>query len=179
MPKDSEHHTMVLDTSTRYDQEHYGVMYRGRHVYQTTKSTAPTRLVVWDNTKRPNPDNGKQLGDTLEAGDRRGNTATRWAIDSGHTRGRYLDPMNRPTDSRYSLLLTPESSAMCADTRMNTGQPGSGQVYSQGRLGDMDTATLVYPDGTTAEIVLHFPKWHNGHGFAVIDNEEDTHATSH
>lgn len=156
MPKDVEHHTLVLDESTAYDKEHYGIIYRGRHVYRTTKSSAPTRLVVWDNTHRPN--DGSRIPIVVRR------------IAGEVHEGKYLDPHNEPTDERYSLLLSPESSAICADTRFNTGQPGSGQVYGNGTLGDNDTATIVYPNGGMGEIevTLHFPKWNNGHGHATV-----------
>jgi hypothetical protein len=151
-------HTITLQAESAND---YGVTYRSTYVYQTTKSHGPTRLVVWSNTDRPNPDLGKQLGDTL----RNGNKVT--AYSERYTRGQYVDPHNEPTDSPVSYLLTPESTAICADTRFNTGQPGSGQVYGDGTLADGDTAELTYPDGTTELVTLHLPAHHNGHGSAA------------
>jgi hypothetical protein len=155
------HHTIVLDTGNARDAS-YGIKYRGRNVYSTRKSHSPTRLVVWDNTGRPNPDLGKGLGDKL----RNGNVLTTYTVGQGHGTRRYIDPQGNPSDEPITILLTPESSVICADTRMNTGQPGSGQVYAPGVLADGDSATLVYPSGTRREVILHFPAHTNGHGYA-------------
>lgn len=159
------HHFIVMDTADRYRTEQYGVTHQSRNVYQTTKSSGPTRLVVWSNVKRLNTDKGKKIGDTLEVGDRRGNIVTEYSLQ--FTRGTYLDPNHKPTDEPVSLLLSPESSAITSNGT-NTGTVASGQVYAPGRLADSDTATLSYPNGTMVEVVLHFPPHHNGHGYATI-----------
>lgn len=159
------HHFIVMDTADAYRSEHYGITHQSRNVYDTTKSSGPTRLVVWSNVKRLNTDKGKRLGDKLEVGDRRGNIVTEYSLQ--FTRGSYLDPHNKPTDSAHSLLLTPESSVITSNGT-NTGTVASGQVYAPGRLADQDTATLSYPGGTTVEVELHFPPHHNGHGYATI-----------
>jgi hypothetical protein len=159
------HHLIVMDTADA-NRQTYGITHQSRNVYRTAKSSGPTRLVIWSNVNRPNVDKGKHLGDTLEVGDRRGNRVTEYNYSL--TRGAYLDPHNQPTDSAHSLLLTPECSVICANTDMNTGQPGSGQVYAPEILADQDTATCIYPNGTTVEVLLHFPPHHNGHGYATI-----------
>jgi hypothetical protein len=144
MPKPIEHHVIVMREAPTDKREHYGVLYESCLVYDTTKSHSPTRLVVWDNTNRPF----------------RADRAT-W-----NTSGAFLDPHNNGTDDPVSFLLSPESTCICADTRMNTGQPGSGQVYARGeRLGEADTATLIYPDMTALTVALHFTN--NGHGIAT------------
>ena len=147
---------------------HYGITHRSAFVYDTrVYGGAPTRVNVWSNTGRPNPDKGKSLGDTL----RNGNVLTEYSLPGTATR-EYLDPHNAPTDDPVSILLTPESTVMCADTRMNTGQPGSGQVFARNiRLGDGDTADLIYPEGTVQRVTLHFPRHHNNHGYATIGDE--------
>jgi hypothetical protein len=147
MSKPIENHVMVMRDAGEYRRDSYGVLYQSCLVYDTTKSHAPTRLDVWSNTDRPyNEDRAT------------------W-----NTRGKgfkYLDPHNNGTDDEVSFILSPESSVICSDTSRNTGQPGSGQVYAEGeRLGEGDTATLVYPDWTIQRVVLHFTN--NGHGIAT------------
>lgn len=157
------HFTIIMDTVAQYRTTDYGILYESRHVFSTTKSHSPTRVVIWNNTHRPNPDRGKQLGDKL----RDGCIVTKYSTP-GITERRYIDPQGKPTDEKVTILLSPESTAICADTRLNTGQPGSGQVYAQDRLDDGDTAKLILPDGTNADVVLHFPRGHNGHGYATF-----------
>lgn len=159
------HHFIVLDNADNYSRETYGILYKSRNVFDTTVSHGPTRLVVWDNTVRVNPDRGKQLGETLTVGDRRGNRVTEY--NRRYTEGTYLDPRNAPTDALVSILLTPEASAITSNGT-NTGTVASGQVYASGRLADGDTATLSYPHGLDADAILHFPKHHNGHGFVTL-----------
>jgi hypothetical protein len=158
-------HIIVLDASKPYDYEHYKITHRSRNVFSTTAlRLAPTRLVVWQN-HRPNPFYGAELGDVI--GDQ---TVNEYFLATGRTKPRLLDPQNKPTDEPVTLLLSPESSALCANTDLNTGQPGSGQVFARGvTLDREDTATLVYPDGTTREVTLHFPPYHNGHGYATFN----------
>ncbi len=163
MCKPIEHHNVLIDAASAYWTEHYGVLYKSRHVYSTTRSHSPTRIVVWDNTCRPNPDKGKGLGDRLHGG----NVLTRHSAP-GTATAAYTDPHGKPTDDPVTILLSTESTVICADTRFNTGQAGSGQVYATDGLGDGDTATLVYPDGSTIEVVLRFPPHNNGHGYAVL-----------
>ncbi len=174
MPKPIEHHVIILDAESEYRREQYGVTHKSRCVFATTKSHSPTRLDVWDNTGRPNPFKGLRLGDVAFKGNPyREQVVTEWFANkaSKPLTAKYFDPSNEPTDEPTSLQLTPESTAICADTRMNTGQPGSGQVYATGvKLGNLDTATLVYPDGTTREVTLHFPPHHNGHGYATFNS---------
>lgn len=159
------HHFIVMDTADSYSTGAYGITHRGRNVYDTAKSSGPTRLVVWSNVKRLNIDKGKPLGDTLRVGDRRGNIVTEYSLQ--FTRGSYLDPHNNPTDDAVSLLLSPESSVITSNGT-NTGTVASGQVYAPGKLADGDTATLSYPNGTMVEVELHFPPHSNGHGFATF-----------
>lgn len=161
------HHTVILDAASE-SRARYGILYVGRHVYDTTESSAPTRLNVWSNENRPNPYHGAKLGDRVGRGEME-RTVTRWFLNSGQCDPLYLDPHNEPTDDPISLLLTTESSAICSNTSMNTGQPGSGQVYARGaKLADGDTATVIYPGGQAQDIVLHFPPNNNGHGYATF-----------
>jgi hypothetical protein len=130
----------------------YGITHRSAYVYDTSRSSSPTRVVVWSNEGRPNPRNGQPI---------------RWGqagpIDGGN--GRYLDPSHQATDSPVTVLLTPESSVITANGT-NTGTQASGQVYPPAgapiRAGD--TLTLIYPDGTEAAHVARFTN--NGHGIA-------------
>lgn len=157
------HHLIILNAPSM-DQAHYGILFSSRHVYHARRaSDGPLRLKVWLNSGRPNPDLGKSEGDEM----RNGNRVTKYS-PPGTVTAAYLDPHNRPTDDPVSVLIGPESVAICSDTRMNTGQPGSGQVYAPGTLRDGDTATLSFPDGTTGEIALHFPPHSNGYGHATI-----------
>jgi hypothetical protein len=169
MAKPIEHHIIVLDAANDSSKT-YGVTHKSRNVFDTTKSHSPTRLDVWDNTGRPNPYKGLKLGDVaFEGNPHRQQVITDWFLRTypNAVTAEWFDPQNNPTDEPVSLLLSLESTAICADTRFNTGAALSGQVYAKGtRLGDRDTATLVYPDGTTREIMLHFPPHNNGHGYA-------------
>lgn len=160
------HHDIVLDVASK-SRAYYGITHTGRNVYDTTTRGGPTRLAVWENIGRPNPYHGAQLGDRPCKG--RGEldiTITEYSLPK--TLPRFLDPHNNPTDEPVSLLLSPESTVICSNTSMNTGQPGSGQVYAEGKLADGDTATLFFPLGDTREVVLHFPPHHNGHGYATF-----------
>ena len=154
------HHDIPMLPATE-SRAHYGIIHSSAFVYDTTKSHSPTRVDIWDNTGRPNPFRNAKLGDVI-----RNQTVTEWFLGTGKTEPRYFDPQNEPTDAELSILLSTESSVICADTRMNTGQPGSGQVYGPGRLGEGDTATLHFADGHKQNVTLHFTN--NGHGYAVL-----------
>ena len=171
MSKPIENHVMVMRDAGEYRRDSYGVLYQSCLVYDTTKSHAPTRLDVWSNTDRPNPYYGAKLGDRPCEG--RGAldiTITEYSLPKTHAK--YLDPHNDPTDDEISFLLSPESSVICSDTSRNTGQPGSGQVYAKGeRLGEGDTATLVYPDWTVQRVLIHFTN--NGHGIATATSPRE------
>lgn len=152
------HHLIVLDNASDYRNEHYGVMYESRNVFATSSSGryTPNRIALWNNLRRPNPRNGERV--------RYGDYGV---IDGGN--GKFLDPQNKATDDTVSILITPESSVLCANTSMNTGQPGSGQVFAKDvLLSDGDTATLSYPRGLTREVTINLPRGHNGHGTATF-----------
>lgn len=152
-------HYMIIMEGVPESRMGYGIRAESKYVYRTNKSHSPTRVVVWDNTGRPNKRNGQPV--------EYGNYGPK---DGGN--GRWLDPHNKATDDMLSIELTPEASVICANTDMNTGQPGSGQVYDKDAdvLRDGDTATLVYGHGGfgDVEITLHFPPGHNGHGHATF-----------
>jgi hypothetical protein len=177
MAKPIEHHTIILDVADESSAQ-YGVAFRSRFVYDTTKSSSPTRLDVWANAGRPNPYHGMKLGDVaFEGNPHRQQVITQWFLDTNRKfhadplTAKWFDPQNNPTDDPFTILLSLESSVICSTPGMNTGFPGSGQVYAKGtRLGDGDTATLIYPDGSTREVTLHFPPHNNGHGFAKFNN---------
>lgn len=130
----------------------YGITHRSAFVYDTDRSSSPTRIVVWSNEGRPNLRNGEPI-----------QWGSAGPINGGN--GRYLDPQNQATDSPVTVLLTPESSVITSNGT-NTGTAASGQVYPVGaapiRAGD--TLTLVYPDGTEAGHIARFTN--NGHGIA-------------
>lgn len=152
-------HFMIPMVAGDKRDQGYGIRAKSAFVYDTTKSHYPTRLVLWDNTGRPNKRNGEPVSYT--------NYGPR---DGGN--GRWLDPSNRATDDMLTMLLTTESIGISSDTSMNTGQPGSGQVYAPavGKMGDGDTATLIYDRAGfgDVEVTLHFPPHRNGHGFATF-----------
>jgi hypothetical protein len=128
----------------------YGITHKSASVYRNVGS-GPLRVKVWDNTNRPNPHPGE----------------TRWTnFGSIGGDGQYLDPNNKGTDETVSILISPESTAICADTRMNTGQPMSGQVYSDDRLTDGATVTLVLPNDTNITGTVKIDRY--GHGRIVI-----------
>lgn len=155
------HHLIILDTADSREAS-YGITHHSRHVYRTTKSHGPTRLKVWDNTSRLNPDRGKHLGEPIGGG----NTLTKYS-QPGTATATYIDPKGNPTDDAVTILLSPESSAITSNGT-NTGTVASRQVYHTDVLGDGDTATLSYPDGTYREATIHFPPYHNGHGYATF-----------
>jgi hypothetical protein len=140
-------HTIVLQETTRDRRDFYGITHESAHVYAQARSSGPTRVAVWDNTGRPNKGGSHITGN-----------------------GKYVDPQNVATDEPVSYLLTPESTVISADTRYSTGGALSRQAYGPGTLRDGDTATLAYPDGSTQDVTLHFPKHSNGHGYATVDH---------
>lgn len=144
--------TIELRPASPYDVTTYGILFRSRYVYNSAHSTYPTRVVVWDNTRRVNGRNGEPV--------RHGDYGP---IDGGI--GRYLDPRNKVTDSERSILLSTES-IVITNNGTNTGTEASGQVYAPegAKLRDGDTVTLLYPDGRTEEGAAVFPRWSNGHG---------------
>lgn len=139
-------------TADDYAREHYGITFKSACVYRVAGSSAPTRVKVWDNTRRPNPRNGEPV--------RYGEFGPR---DGGN--GEFLDPHNRATDARVSVLLSPESSVISAH-RNGTGTVASGQVYAPGdaRLRTGDVLVLVHPDGSHAHVTVRMTN--NGHGVA-------------
>jgi hypothetical protein len=156
------YHTIVLDNADEREAS-YGITHKSVYVYPTSKGHAPTRIVVWDNTNRPFDGSRVDVRGRVVDGE--------WVAD----KGKYLDPHNRATDNPVTVLLTPESSAICLDTRYNTGQPGSGQVYAatDTRISEGDTLTLVYPeqeDGAlvTRDVTVSFKRHGNGHGEATF-----------
>lgn len=122
-----------------YAREHYGITHKSACVYRVAGSYSPTRVKVWDNTRRPNPRDG--------------------------VAGAYLDPHNRATDARVSVLLSPESSVISAH-RNGTGTVASGQVYAPGdtRFRTGDVLVLVHPDGSHCRVTVRLTN--NGHGVA-------------
>lgn len=160
---------MVPAKASRRD---YGVIHSSAFVYHgLRKWGGPTRIDVWDNTDRPNPYKGAKLGEVIGQ-----QTITEWFVSTGKTEPRFFDPHNEPTDAEISILISPESSSMCADTYYNTGSPGSGQIYApdDAVLRKGDTATLRFADGHEQNVTLHFTN--NGHGYALLKFTEVTNA---
>ena len=155
------HHYITLDATAEYRARQYHVIYTSRNVYRTNRSHSPTRVEVWDNTFRLNPRNGE----TVRYG-------AYGPLDGG--KGRYLDPRNIATDDTLTILITTESTVICADPGRNTGHWASGQVYAVNESGqyatlkDGDTATLSSPDGSLRTVDIHLPAGRNGHGYATF-----------
>lgn len=145
------HHTISM-VAVNANAMGYGIRAQSEFVYRATDHY-PVRVVLWDNTSRPND------GHIAYAGD-----------------GRWLSPNNKATDDMLTILLSPESIGISSNRDMTTGQPGSGQVYDRNaeRLMDGDTATLVYDRNGfgNVEVTLHFPRFHNGHGHATFGRED-------
>lgn len=132
-----------------YRTASYEIMYESKFVYRTRKSSAPTRVVMWGNTERPNPRNGEPV--------RYGDYGP---IDGGN--GRYLDPNNNPTDDPVTVLLSPESTAI-TDNGTNTGTEASGQVYAPERLATDATVTSSFR--TVPVLITAYSLQTTGHGY--------------
>lgn len=148
--------TIPMIPASDYRREHYGILYESVHVYQTNESHSPTRVVVWDNTHRVNPDPGGpvkygEMGPLPTGGD-----------------GKYIDPNNKATDAERTILLSTESTVITAQ-RNGTGHPDSGQVWALGvTIRDGDDFILDYPDAATDLVIAKFPRYSNGHGYCEV-----------
>lgn len=167
MVKPIEHHIIPM-LPAKDSRAGYGVIHSSAFVYDTTKSSSPTRVDIWDNTGRPNPFKGAKLGDVV-----RDQTITEWFLSTGKTEPRFYDPHNEPTDAEISILLSPESTVI-TNNGTNTGTVASGQVFEPGnpKLGEGDTAELHFIDGHKQNVTLHFTN--NGHGYALLKFTEVT-----
>lgn len=131
-----------LKAATEYRTESYGVLFEGMFVHRVTgkglhNRSYPHRVVVWDNTRRPNPRNGEPV--------RYGQYGK---LDGGD--GKYLDPNHNATDAEQTFILDAECISITAD-RTGTGHPQSGQVYAPVELEVGQYVVLIYPDGTTSD----------------------------
>jgi hypothetical protein len=143
---------VVMQEADKYSQENYGVAFRSTFVYRAAGSSAPTRIAIWDNTRRPNTRNGEPV--------RYGEYGPR---DGGN--GRYLDPHHVATDAEQSVLITPECTVLSAHGS-STGTAASGQVWS-GNLTTLRTGVrlaLRLPDGSVRRVTVRLTN--NGHGVA-------------
>jgi len=131
-----------------------GITHKSQYVYQTSKSSYPTRIVRWSNVGRPNPRNGQPV--------RFGEVGP---IDGGD--GQYLDPSNRATDNPVTILVDPEDITI-DNYGTGTGTVGSGQVYAPNGeiLRPGETVTLTYGDDTSGPYPVRFTG--NGHGYVEI-----------
>lgn len=116
----------VLPTSD--DRRRYGITHQSALVYRVMNAPGerrvsfrlhnpeyPHRILVWDNTGRPNTD--------PETRDEHGRNAGP---------GRYLDPSRKGTDAETTVRLSSESTAISPNrSRPATGDPRSGQQYAQ------------------------------------------------
>jgi hypothetical protein len=107
----------------------YGIMFQSAHVYRMAgpglhNRAFPHRIVVWDNTVRPNT--GGRTGP-----------------------GTYVDPNGKGTDAPTSWLTSSESVTI-TNGGTNTGTVASGQVYADDTLRVGGRVQLAYPDGTTS-----------------------------
>lgn len=126
-------HSVSLVPVTDYDRNTYGIVAQSHYVYRTTKSSSPTRVVIWDNAKR----------------------------DQGQ--GMYLDPHNKLTSARYTILLTTECTAITSNGT-NTGTEASGQVWADSIIRDGDLIELNTGTGIDGQFTAVFPRFGNGHG---------------
>lgn len=145
---------VAMSPASAYRTEHYGVLHSSAFVYRTSKTHSPTRVDVWDNTRRLNPDDGGPIQHGKYG-----------PIGGGN--GKYLDPHNKATDAERSVLLTPECTVITAQ-RNGTGHPDSGQVWAKPVLNDGDQIVLVYLDGSAEVATVVFPRYGNGHGHAEL-----------
>jgi hypothetical protein len=136
------------------DRAQYGIMYLSRYVYDARRRlSAPTRVQVWSNLRRPNTRNGEPV-----------KYGEYGPLNGGN--GAYLDPSNHATDNAMTIYLTPEASAI-TNNGTNTGTEASGQVFAPGHpepIREGDTIVLIYPDGIESEYVAAFKHRGNGHG---------------
>jgi hypothetical protein len=133
-------HRIELVEGDEYRRKQYGIEYTSAYVYRTKREAGPSRLQVWSNLRRPNPHPGE----------------TKWgAMGPIGGDGKYLDPYNKGTNEKFSVLLEPESTVISAHGD-STGTAASGQVYAKGHpvLDTGDVLVLVYPDGSEERRVL-------------------------
>ena len=147
-------HNIPLVATSDYDQKTYGIRYHSQYVYRVAGSASPTRIVVWDNTVRPNARDGQSV--------RYGNYGP---IDGGN--GRYLDPHHNATDVPFSFLVSPEASVISAHGD-GTGSKASGQVYAptSESLRTGDELILTLPNGGAFSVRVRMTN--NGHGVAEL-----------
>jgi len=157
-------HRIELAEGDEYRREHYGIEYTSAYVYRTKGNTGPTRIQVWNNLRRPNPHPGE----------------TKWgAMGPIGGDGKYLDPYNKGTDEKVTVLLEPESTVISAHGD-STGTAASGQVWARDVVLETgDVLVLVYPDGSEERRVLTFTdNYGRGQadpvkpGRALLDEEE-------
>jgi hypothetical protein len=153
----ADHTIPMVEADAR--QASYGITHQSAFVYRTSKSSAPTRIVVWSNTGRLNARNGQPV--------RYGDYGP---IDGGD--GKFIDPKGKATDAPVSILLSPECTVIDA-YGTGTGTVGSGQMWAprtgggQITLRPGETVSLAYPDGTVSgPYPVRFTN--NGHGFIEI-----------
>jgi hypothetical protein len=160
-------HRIELAEGDEYRSKHYGIEYTSAYVYRTKREAGPSRLQVWSNLHRPNPHPGE----------------TKWgAMGPIGGDGKYLDPHNKGTDEKFSVLLSPEATVISAHGD-STGTAASGQVYAKDHpvLDTGDVLVLVYPDGREERRTLTLTdNYGRGQadlvkpGKALIDEEQAT-----
>jgi hypothetical protein len=136
----SMEHRIELVEGDEYRRDHYGVEFTSMYVYRTRRDAGPSRLQVWSNLRRPNPHPGE----------------TKWgAMGPIGGDGKYLDPYNKGTNEKFTVLLEPEATVISAHGD-STGTAASGQVYAKDHpiLDTGDVLVLVYPDGREERRVL-------------------------
>jgi hypothetical protein len=181
-------HHVVVKPAAEYRRENYGIEWESVFVYRTAAYSSPTRIVVWDNAKRPAESwlDGRFLADAQAAWDRcQGKPAQEWAEKKWGQRppatGWFVDPSNEVVPNRYTVLLSPEATVIDA-YGTGTGTRGSGQLWAHDENGrdevirDGDEIELVYFTPTPADpmigagnlrfesFVAVLPRHNNGHG---------------
>lgn len=143
-------HILPMLPASDYDQRSYGILLRSALVYQVRNAPGerrpahrvhnpgyPHRIVVWDNTIRPNTDPDS------------------YSEHTGHKigRGRFVDPHRRGTDEEISVLLSSEEISISPNrSRPATGDVRSGQQYAQEDILTIgDTVQLQMADSLSEE----------------------------
>lgn len=132
-----------LRAASEYESATYRILSRSEFVYHMAGAGlhnrhSPHRITLWDNTGKPNPDNGGPI----KYGDY-------GPLPTGGN-GAYIGPDNRATDFPLSVTTSAESTVI-TNNGTNTGTVASGQVYAPETLAIGDVVIFRLPDGTLSD----------------------------